>query len=75
MRLLSSFLCSNGSQDTFEACYSGASTPSFHGSRCSSIDHSSWAFEQLQDYMVTVSVSEQQSSVASSAWLGSSKQC
>lgn len=44
----------NGSQDTFEACYSGASTPSFHGSHCSSIDHSSWAFEQLQDYMVTL---------------------
>lgn len=54
MRLLPSFLCSNGSQDTFEACYSGASTPSFHGSHCSSIDHSSWAFEQLQDYMVTL---------------------
>ncbi|XP_075818653.1 cerebral cavernous malformations 2 protein-like isoform X3 [Microtus pennsylvanicus] len=44
----------NGSQDTFEACYSGASTPSFHGSHCSSTDHSSWAFEQLQDYMVTL---------------------
>ncbi|XP_052595842.1 cerebral cavernous malformations 2 protein-like [Peromyscus californicus insignis] len=44
----------SGSQDTFEACYSGASTPSFHGSHCSSIDHSSWAFEQLQDYMVTL---------------------
>ncbi|XP_052039907.1 cerebral cavernous malformations 2 protein-like isoform X1 [Apodemus sylvaticus] len=44
----------NGSQDTFEACYSGASTPSFHSSHCSSIDHSSWAFEQLQDYMVTL---------------------
>lgn len=67
MRLLPSFLCSNGSQDTFEACYSGASTPSFHGSHCSSIDHSSWAFEQLQDYMVTVSVSGRQSSAASMA--------
>ncbi|XP_029324397.1 cerebral cavernous malformations 2 protein-like [Mus caroli] len=57
----------NGSQDTFEACYSGASTPSFHGSHCSSIDHSSWAFEQLQDYMVTVSVSGRLSSAASMA--------
>lgn len=62
VRLLSPFLCSNGSQDTFEACYSGASTPSFHSSHCSSIDHSSWAFEQLQDYMVTVSMHRQQSS-------------
>lgn len=48
-------LCSNGSQDTFEACYSGTSTPSFHGSHCSGSDHSSLGLEQLQDYMVTVS--------------------
>ena len=47
--------CSNSSQDTFEACYSGTSTPSFHGSHCSSSDHSGLGLEQLQDYMVTVS--------------------
>uniref|UniRef100_A0A9L0JT33 CCM2 like scaffold protein n=1 Tax=Equus asinus TaxID=9793 RepID=A0A9L0JT33_EQUAS len=46
--------CSNGSQDTFEACYSGTSTPSFHGSHCSSSDHSGLGLEQLQDYMVTL---------------------
>ncbi|XP_033041962.1 cerebral cavernous malformations 2 protein-like isoform X4 [Trachypithecus francoisi] len=44
----------NGSQDTFEACYSGTSTPSFHGSHCSSSDHSGLGLEQLQDYMVTL---------------------
>ena len=42
--------CSNSSQDTFEACYSGTSTPSFHGSHCSSSDHSGLGLEQLQDY-------------------------
>ena len=47
--------CSHSSQDTFEACYSGTSTPSFHGSHCSSSDHSGLGLEQLQDYMVTVS--------------------
>lgn len=47
--------CSNGSQDTFEACYSGTSTPSFHDSHCSGSDHSALGLEQLQDYMVTVS--------------------
>ena len=47
--------CSNGSQDTFEACYSGTSTPSFHGSHCSGSDHSGLGLEQLQDYMITVS--------------------
>ena len=51
----SSHACSNGSQDTFEACYSGTSTPSFHGSHCSGSDHSGLGLEQLQDYMVTVS--------------------
>uniref|UniRef100_M3Z2G5 CCM2 like scaffold protein n=1 Tax=Mustela putorius furo TaxID=9669 RepID=M3Z2G5_MUSPF len=44
----------NGSQDTFEACYSGTSTPSFHGSHCSGSDHSGPGLEQLQDYMVTL---------------------
>ncbi|EFB14899.1 hypothetical protein PANDA_006771, partial [Ailuropoda melanoleuca] len=44
----------NGSQDTFEACYSGTSTPSFHGSHCSGSDHSGLSLEQLQDYMVTL---------------------
>ncbi|XP_042639530.1 cerebral cavernous malformations 2 protein-like [Orycteropus afer afer] len=44
----------NSSQDTFEACYSGTSTPSFHGSHCSSSDHSGLGLEQLQDYMVTL---------------------
>ncbi|XP_035865584.1 cerebral cavernous malformations 2 protein-like isoform X3 [Phyllostomus discolor] len=44
----------NGSQDTFEACYSGTSTPSFHDSHCSGSDHSGLGFEQLQDYMVTL---------------------
>ncbi|XP_014652286.1 PREDICTED: cerebral cavernous malformations 2 protein-like [Ceratotherium simum simum] len=44
----------NGSQDTFEACYSGTSTPSFHGSHCSGSDHSGLGVEQLQDYMVTL---------------------
>ncbi|XP_015422135.1 PREDICTED: cerebral cavernous malformations 2 protein-like [Myotis davidii] len=44
----------NGSQDTFEACYSGTSTPSFHDSHCSGSDHSALGLEQLQDYMVTL---------------------
>ncbi|KAB1262343.1 Cerebral cavernous malformations 2 protein-like [Camelus dromedarius] len=44
----------NSSQDTFEACYSGTSTPSFHGSHCSGSDHSGLGLEQLQDYMVTL---------------------
>ncbi|XP_016056051.1 PREDICTED: cerebral cavernous malformations 2 protein-like [Miniopterus natalensis] len=44
----------NGSQDTFEACYSGTSTPSFHDSHCSGSDHSGLGLEQLQDYMVTL---------------------
>ncbi|XP_019063613.1 cerebral cavernous malformations 2 protein-like [Fukomys damarensis] len=44
----------NGSQDTFEACYSGTSTPSFHGSHCSGSDHSGLSLEQLQDYMITL---------------------
>ncbi|XP_053783133.1 cerebral cavernous malformations 2 protein-like isoform X4 [Desmodus rotundus] len=51
---LSACPCSNGSQDTFEACYSGTSTPSFHDSHCSGSDHSGLGFEQLQDYMVTL---------------------
>ncbi|XP_027723566.1 cerebral cavernous malformations 2 protein-like isoform X3 [Vombatus ursinus] len=47
-------LCSNGSHDTFEAYYSGTSTPSFQGSHCSESDGSSLGLEQLQDYMVTL---------------------
>uniref|UniRef100_A0A7N5K4B2 CCM2 like scaffold protein n=1 Tax=Ailuropoda melanoleuca TaxID=9646 RepID=A0A7N5K4B2_AILME len=35
-------------------CYSGTSTPSFHGSHCSGSDHSGLSLEQLQDYMVTL---------------------
>lgn len=52
---------SNGSE-TFEAYYSGASSPSFHQSHhslataCSGSDQSSAGLEQLQDYMVTVRV-------------------
>ncbi|KAM5246530.1 cerebral cavernous malformations 2 protein-like [Ctenodactylus gundi] len=51
------FSCSssfNGSQDAFEAWYSGTSTPSFHGSHCSGSGHSGLSFEQLQDYMTTL---------------------
>ncbi|XP_051835334.1 cerebral cavernous malformations 2 protein-like isoform X2 [Antechinus flavipes] len=44
----------NGSHDTFEAYYSGTSTPSFQESHCSESDGSSLGLEQLQDYMVTV---------------------
>ncbi|NXI92043.1 CCM2L protein, partial [Psophia crepitans] len=51
---------SNGSHETFEAYYSGASSPSFHQSHhslataCSGSDHSGAGLEQLQDYMVTL---------------------
>ncbi|XP_025912579.1 cerebral cavernous malformations 2 protein-like [Apteryx rowi] len=50
----------NGSHETFEAYYSGASSPSFHQSHhslataCSGSDQSSAGLEQLQDYMVTL---------------------
>ncbi|XP_051835337.1 cerebral cavernous malformations 2 protein-like isoform X4 [Antechinus flavipes] len=44
----------NGSHDTFEAYYSGTSTPSFQESHCSESDGSSLGLEQLQDYMVTL---------------------
>ncbi|NWU58491.1 CCM2L protein, partial [Dromas ardeola] len=50
----------NDSHDTFEAYYSGASSPSFHQSHhslataCSGSDQSSAGLEQLQDYMVTL---------------------
>ncbi|OPJ85001.1 cerebral cavernous malformations 2 protein-like [Patagioenas fasciata monilis] len=50
----------NGSHETFEAYYSGASSPSFHQSHHSlatagsGSDHSSAGLEQLQDYMVTL---------------------
>ncbi|KFU86900.1 Uncharacterized protein C20orf160, partial [Chaetura pelagica] len=50
----------NGSHETFEAYYSGGSSPSFHRSHhslataCSSSDQSSAGLEQLQDYMVTL---------------------
>ncbi|KFR04311.1 Cerebral cavernous malformations 2 protein-like, partial [Nipponia nippon] len=51
---------SNGSHETFEAYYSGASSPSFHQSHhslataCSGSDQSGTGLEQLQDYMVTL---------------------
>ncbi|OXB67801.1 hypothetical protein ASZ78_005483 [Callipepla squamata] len=51
---------SNGSHETFEAYYSGTSSPSFHQSHhslataCSGSDQSSVGLEQLQDYMVTL---------------------
>lgn len=51
---------SNGSHETFEAYYSGTSSPSFHRSHhslataCSGSDQSGAGLEQLQDYMVTV---------------------
>ncbi|NXC24768.1 CCM2L protein, partial [Campylorhamphus procurvoides] len=50
----------NGSHETFEAYYSGTSSPSFHRSHhslataCSGSDHSGAGLEQLQDYMVTL---------------------
>ncbi|NXE88686.1 CCM2L protein, partial [Menura novaehollandiae] len=50
----------NGSHETFEAYYSGASSPSFHRSHhslataCSGSDQSGAGLEQLQDYMVTL---------------------
>ncbi|NWS70960.1 CCM2L protein, partial [Crotophaga sulcirostris] len=50
----------NGSHETFEAYYSGASSPSFHQSHhslataCSGSDQSGAGLEQLQDYMVTL---------------------
>ncbi|XP_064377779.1 cerebral cavernous malformations 2 protein-like isoform X2 [Dromaius novaehollandiae] len=50
----------NGSHETFDAYYSGASSPSFHRSHhslataCSGSDQSSAGLEQLQDYMVTL---------------------
>ncbi|KGL99995.1 Cerebral cavernous malformations 2 protein-like, partial [Charadrius vociferus] len=49
--------CSNGSHETFEAYYSGASSPSFRRSlatACSGSDQSGAGLEQLQDYMVTL---------------------
>ncbi|NXF58348.1 CCM2 protein, partial [Ciccaba nigrolineata] len=51
---------SNGSHETFEAYYSGASSPSCHRSHhslataCSGSDQSGAGLEQLQDYMVTL---------------------
>ncbi|NWR78794.1 CCM2L protein, partial [Centropus unirufus] len=50
----------DGSHETFEAYYSGASSPSFHQSHhslataCSGSDQSCAGLEQLQDYMVTL---------------------
>ncbi|NXJ89670.1 CCM2L protein, partial [Corythaixoides concolor] len=50
----------DGSHETFEAYYSGASSPSFHQSHhslataCSGSDQSGAGLEQLQDYMVTL---------------------
>ncbi|NXF12121.1 CCM2L protein, partial [Smithornis capensis] len=50
----------NGSHETFEAYYSGTSSPSFHHSHhslataCSGSDQSGAGLEQLQDYMVTL---------------------
>ncbi|XP_030318904.1 LOW QUALITY PROTEIN: cerebral cavernous malformations 2 protein-like [Calypte anna] len=50
----------NGSHETFEAYYSGGSSPSFHRSHhslataCSSSDQSGAGLEQLQDYMMTL---------------------
>ncbi|NXH52255.1 CCM2L protein, partial [Rhabdornis inornatus] len=50
----------NGSHETFEAYYSGTSSPSFHRSHhslataCSGSDQSGAGLEQLQDYMVTL---------------------
>lgn len=53
---------SNGSHETFEAYYSGTSSPSFRQSHhslataCSGSDQSSVGLEQLQDYMITVGI-------------------
>ncbi|KAM9120540.1 cerebral cavernous malformations 2 protein-like isoform 2-T2 [Pangshura tecta] len=45
----------NGSHETFEAYYSGTSSPSFRESRDSlASDQSSVGLEQLQDYMITL---------------------
>ncbi|XP_024056656.1 cerebral cavernous malformations 2 protein-like isoform X3 [Terrapene carolina triunguis] len=45
----------NGSHETFDAYYSGTSSPSFRESRDSlASDQSSVGLEQLQDYMITV---------------------
>ncbi|XP_065270919.1 cerebral cavernous malformations 2 protein-like [Emys orbicularis] len=45
----------NGSHETFDAYYSGTSSPSFRESRDSlSSDQSSVGLEQLQDYMITL---------------------
>ncbi|XP_074868052.1 cerebral cavernous malformations 2 protein-like isoform X2 [Carettochelys insculpta] len=50
----------NGSHETFEAYYSGTSSPSFRESHhslataCSGSDQSSVGLEQLQDYMITL---------------------
>lgn len=50
----------NGSHDTFEAYYSGNSSPSFRESyhssatACSESDHGNVELEQLQDYMTTL---------------------
>ncbi|XP_014452365.2 cerebral cavernous malformations 2 protein-like [Alligator mississippiensis] len=50
----------NGSHETFEAYYSGTSSPSFRQSHhslataCSGSDQSSVGLEQLQDYMITL---------------------
>uniref|UniRef100_A0A8C8S5C0 CCM2 like scaffold protein n=1 Tax=Pelusios castaneus TaxID=367368 RepID=A0A8C8S5C0_9SAUR len=50
----------NGSHETFEAYYSGTSSPSFRESHhslataCSGSDQSSVGLEQLQDYMMTL---------------------
>ncbi|XP_066481426.1 cerebral cavernous malformations 2 protein-like [Tiliqua scincoides] len=50
----------DGSHDTFDACCSDTSSPSFHRSHhslataCSESDQSSAGLEQLQDYMVTL---------------------
>ncbi|XP_044311749.1 cerebral cavernous malformations 2 protein-like [Varanus komodoensis] len=51
---------SDGSHETFDACCSGRSSPSFHRSHhslataCSGSDQSSSGREQLQDYMTTL---------------------
>ncbi|XP_053250663.1 cerebral cavernous malformations 2 protein-like isoform X1 [Podarcis raffonei] len=50
----------DGSHDTFEACCSDTSSPSFHQSHhslataCSGSDQSNAGLEQLQDYMITL---------------------
>ena len=72
---LSACPCSNGSQDTFEACYSGTSTPSFHDSHCSGSDHSGLGFEQLQDYMVTVSLGTNANGTSNGLEIGKNTGC